>query len=229
MSKTFATMKTNIGNMVQDKSTTFATLIGVWINDRYQEIARRYAWSALIDNDYTFNTAASTAEYNFPTAFEQEIFVANITDGEMLIRYDEQGWWRERYGAYNAGVITGGSPRRYIILRESSKIRLDPTPDAIKTIAFPYKKTITALSGNTDTVLIPDIEVAIEYGAIGDALAYKKQYQKADYYFQRFEDALVKRAGQDKAQKNLMYQRISQSFQIPKIGRLTGESSYDTI
>jgi hypothetical protein len=229
MAKTFSTMKTNVGNFVQDTSSGLATLIGVWLNDKYQDIARRFPWSSLINNDYTFNTVAGTATYDLPADFEQEIFVMNTTDGEKLLRYSEPNWWQERFAAYSAGSIASGNPTKYIILKESSKIQLDPKPDAIKVMAFPYKKTITALSGNTDAVVIPDIEVIMEYGAIGEAEAYKKQYQKADYFFQRYEDALSKRVIQEKSLQNQLYQRISQGYQVPNVKRLTGDSSYDTI
>jgi len=229
MAKTFATMKTNVGNFVQDTSTAFATIIGVFINDKYRDVARRHYWSALVNNDYTFNTVAGTATYDLPADFEQEIFVANITDGEEITRYTENNWWKERYSAYQAGSIQRGTIARYVILEESTKIQLDPTPNAVKTIAFPYKKTITELSGNTDTVLIKDIEHVIELGAIGEALAYKKQYAKADYYLQRYEQENIKRITQEKLKTNQKWQRVSETYRVPSVTRLTGDTSYDTI
>jgi hypothetical protein len=229
MAKTFAVMKSNVGTFVQDTSTTFATIIGVFINDKYRDVARRHYWSALVNNDYTFNTVANTATYDLPLDFEQEIFVANITDGQELERYTENNWWKERYSSYQGSAIQSGTIARYIILEESSKIQLDPKPNAVKTIAFPYKKIITELSGTTDTVLIKDIEYILELGAIGEALAYKKQYAKADYYLQRFEQETIKRVTQEKIKTNQKWQRISEAYRVPSVTRLTGDTSYDTV
>ena len=54
MAKQFSTMKTNVGNMIQDTSSAMATLIGVWINDAYHDAWRRCLWSDLIDDNFTF-------------------------------------------------------------------------------------------------------------------------------------------------------------------------------
>jgi hypothetical protein len=230
MAKTFSQMKTNVGSFVQDTSTMFATLIGVWINDKYRDIARRCVWSALIDDNYTIPITSSAAEYDLPSDFDREVFVANITDGEILQRYNEGGWWRLRGSSYSgASLPQGGNPRRYVILRESSKIKFDPKPTSNKTIALPYQKSVTDLSGNTDTAVIKDIEYMLELGATAEALAYKKQYQKADYFFQRYESEVAKRIGQEKSQFNQLHQRISQTYQLPGVTRLTGDTSYDTV
>lgn len=226
MAKTFSTMKTNVGNFVMDTTSTMATLIGVWLNDKYLDIWRRHPWSVSIDFDYTFPTVASTATYSLPATFDSEIFVANITDGTIITRYTEGQWMQERYSAYSGGSIQEGSPSRYIILREASVVKLDPTPSAVKTIAFPFKKIFTALvdSGNTTSIL--DIENIMEYGAIAEAEAFNKQFAKADYYFQKYEEALAKRIGQEKAMPNQLNQRIIDinKMAIPK--RLTGEIPY---
>ena len=229
MAKTYAVMKTNVGNFVLDTSTAMASIIGNFINDEYRDVARRCTWSSLINFDYTFPTVAATATYSLPADFEQEIFVANITDGTQLTGMNEGNWFKERFSQYQSGSVQSGTSVYYVILREASQIYLEPKPDAVKTIAMPYKKTVTALSGDSDTVAIPDIEVILEYRAISEALAYKKQYQKADYYRQKAEDELSKRISQDKDRRNLAYQRIPafSSTSIP--GRLLGNNSYDTI
>lgn len=229
MSKTFTTMKTNVGKFVLDTSTPMASLIGNWINDKYRDVARRFAWSSLIDFDYTFPTVIGTSNNTLPADFEQEIFMANITDGYMLTAYNEGNWFRERYGQYSSGTLASGTPMNYIILREEGTSFLDPVPDAVKTMAMPYKKKITDLSGDADTVAIDDAEVIIEMGAIAEALAYKKQYQKSAYYFQRYEDELSKRSAQEKNRRNMAYQRISSTYSIRPNGRLLGNTSYDTI
>jgi hypothetical protein len=226
MAKTYAQMKTNVGNFVQDTSSPFATLIGRWINDKYRDIARRGKWSALIDFDYTFNTVVGTATYDLPTDFEQELFVANTTDGQSLNRMTEGEWYEQNTYRYSGGSLTNGKSDTYIILEESSKIMLDPPPDAVRKIVMPYKKVITDMTGDSETVAIKDIEVLIEFGAISEAFAYKKQYQKADYHLQRYENELSKRIMQEKAKMNQQFQRIPSGYQTTHISRFTGEVPY---
>jgi len=159
MARTFTEMKTKVGNFVEDTDTSLLTLIGEWINDKYTDAYRRCNWGFFIDNDYTFATVASTASYNLPSDFEQELFVSNITDGEDLTRATENKWWSERFGAYSGGTIDSSSPRNYLILRQAlktdntgfGKISLDPTPDAVVTVAMPYKKKFVPLLGTTGT------------------------------------------------------------------------------
>jgi hypothetical protein len=228
MSKTFAVMQTNVGNMVMDTSTSFATLIGVWINDKYRDVSRRCEWSKLIDNDYTIAvTAVAGASYDLPTLFDHEIFVADKTNGIILDRYNEGNWWRDRATAYTGAAISTGQPLRYIIEREAAKIRLDPAPNATLTLAMPYKKLITDLT-STGTPVITDIEWIIEMGAASEACAYKRQYTKAAYYLQRYEVELSRRIGQERSQINQMYQWIPEG-KVIGLHRMTGDTSYDSL
>jgi hypothetical protein len=303
MGKSFTTMESNVGTMVQDTSTAFATIIGTFLNNRYQDIWDRALWSDCIDDSYTFNTVANTQNYDLPLDFDEELFVANITDGYILDRYQEGHWWKERYSAHSAGTIDAGNPRIYVVLYGAinaagtgfGKIKIDPTPDAVKTMALPYKRKFVSLisvSGTctTDTALkviaaaetfitdgvkpgmriknttdstysiiasvdsetqltcdtdvcpdgnetfeiytepvIRDIDIILETGATADALAYKKQLQKADYYNQRYETELARRIAKERSRINQKYQFISESYKINGPVRLTGDSSYDTI
>ena len=229
MSKTLTVMQTNVGNMVQDTSTSFAVLIKVWLNDKYQDISRRHNWSALIDDNYTDATEVGVAEYNLPSDFEEELFVADTTDGFYLKRQTEGLWWRERAEAYLAGTIQGGTARNYVILRETSKLKLDPTPDKIHTIAMPYKKSFTALSATIDVPVIKDIEVIMELGATSMAEAYKKQFAKAGMYMQLYEQELARRIGQERSPVNQSFQFIPERADPSAIMPMTGWGSYDTI
>jgi len=303
MAKQFSTMYTNVGNMVQDTSSSFATLIKVWVNDKYLDISRRIPWSNLIDNDYTFTTkgdyttgsgavaatngsttvtvtgatfstdgvvagryikvnddtrirkissvdsetqvtldgayAGTTTttgtytiygqhEISLESDFEQAIYLANITEGCMVEQYKEIAWWNERYNSFQSNGLVSGIPSRYVIIREASKVLLDPPPHEAKTYAFPYKKSITDLSGDTDTVLIKDIEPLIELGAIAEAWLYKRQFQKASYYHQRYEFEVARRIGQARTEPNQKWQIMSKGYQAYRgdIKHLTGEIPY---
>ena len=228
MSKTFTTMQTNIGNMCHDTTTAFLALVGIWINDRYNDISRRHLWSELTDFSQTITTVADTADYSLESDFSTELFVANITNGEELTRYDEARWWKERWSAHQAGAIAAGIPKRYIILRGTTEIKLDPTPKAAFTIATPYRQKVTDLSGSTAPA-IDDIEYILEYGALSEAFAYKRQFQKADYFLNKYEFELGKRIAQEKSRPNQLNQFISDSYRVAGTYRLLGEDSYDSL
>lgn len=232
MARAFSVMKTNVGNMIQDTSTATATLIGTWLNDKYRDISKRYVWSVLIDNDYIVNTAtltSGTASYDLPADFDEEIFVADVTDGFRLERYNEGNWWRERTSAYSGGTIAQGTSTRYVIEREAGHITFDPTPNNTHVIKMPYKKLITELSADASTVSILDIEYVMELGAIAEGMAYKKQFQKASYYLQRYEVELAKRIGQEQSAANQLYQWVPDTNESGRITRLTGDNSYDSL
>ena len=229
MSKTFATMQANVGNNVQNSDTDFATLIGVWLNDAYRDIARRCLWSDLIDFDKTFTSIAGSATYTLATDFDEEVYVADKTNGHPLKRYTEGKWWEEYNNQYDAATIANGNPVRYVIREEANKIMLDPPPDtSSETYAIPYKKSITDLT-SADTPSIRDVELAMEMYAIAQAWAYERQFAKADWYMQRYEIAVAQRISQERSKPNQRYQMISQSYRVLGLRQLTGDRSYDSI
>jgi hypothetical protein len=226
MARGFTTMQSRVGAFVLDTSAAFATIIGYFINDRYRDISKRTAWSVLIKDDYTFDTVANQVLYDLETDFDEALFMANIEDGEEIVQSNEGNWWKENAGAYQGDSIASEStPTRYVILREQGKLKLDPSPSAIKTIAFPYKILVTDLSSTT-APSIHDIESIIEYGAISDAFAYKRQLAKADYYNQKFEYELSKRIAREKAPYNMLHQFIPASNKTSMPKRLLGDDSY---
>ncbi len=169
-------MKTRVGHMIgPDTSTATATLIGYWLNDKYtRDVWRRCMWPETVNDAYSFSTVASTQYYDLPDDFEEELFLADLTDGVTLDRYIESGWWRMRAEAYSGGSISGSTnPLRYVVVRGKVKstysqeegfgqIKLDPTPSAVHTIAMPYKRrpvdlftnvTGTATTNTTNKVI----------------------------------------------------------------------------
>lgn len=303
VSKTFGSMKINVGKMVQDTSSAFATIIGEFINDKYLDAWRRCMWSACIDDNYTFESVVDQANYDLPADFDEELFVANIADGEKLQRYKIGRWWEERYSAHEADSITSGTPKRYVILREVinssgrpvGALKMDPPPNEAETFAMPYRRKFTRLLGTTDTcttdtankivasaatfitdgvqpgmrvknttdntygyvadvesettllmdsdlcpdgdeeinvaneIIIPDLEWIIEQGAMGEAWAYKRQFQKANYYLNKYEVELRRRMGQERSKINQLYQFMSEGYRIQGVKRLTGDLSYDSL
>lgn len=78
-------------------------------------------------------------------------------------------------------------------------------------------------------VIVPDLDFILEYGAIAEAYAYKKFFQKADYYNMKYESELAKRIGQEKNKPNQSYQFIPESPFGSGERRLTGDASYDSL
>ena len=305
MNKTFTTMKTNCGNMVQDTSSIFATIIGTYLNDKYRDLWRRILWSDITNDDYTFTSVLDQAQYDLPSDFEEELFVQNITTNNgPLTRKTIGQWWRDRGGQYASGALDSGTPNNYVILKEVinssgnpyGAIKLDPPCDtASETYAMPYKRRHTDLLGTTGTCttdtaskivasastfitdgvepgmrvknttdstygivasvdseteltmdsdlcpdgdesfsisnlpLIGDISWIMELGAIGEALAYKRQMQKADYFLSRYEKEVRTRISQERSQTNQRYQNVPQGNGSGRIRRFSGDKSYDSI
>lgn len=159
--KSFTTMKTNVGKIVLDTTTTFASLIAVFLNDKYRDVWRRILWSGVIDDDYTFTDTINVPNNDLPSDFEEELFVQNITTGAAPLRRKTiNEWWRDRGTGYASGSLDSGTPNNYVILREeinsSGKplgvIKLDPPPaTGSETWAMPYKRRHTDLLGTTGT------------------------------------------------------------------------------
>lgn len=221
MSKTFAEMKTNVGNMVQQTDASMATLIGVWLNDKYQDIARRMSWSVLIDFDYSFSSASGTALYSFPTTrFDREIYLADITDGCAISRMTEGNFFEEEND-----ISTSGTPDVYVVLRQEGKVKLYPTPNSVHVYSMPYKMYPDTLTGTAVPVIL-DCEYALELGATAEAWAYLGKFQKADYFMQRYEAEIAKRISQERTQFNQYHQTLPKGYRIGGIGWITGDTSY---
>jgi len=108
--KSFSVLKTNCGTEVQDTSTSFATILGVFINRRYFQILRATNWKN-IKPDYSFPTVASTQNYALPDDFGKEIACTDVTNKLSLTKCDLE----ELYRSYAEALTTTGSVERYVI------------------------------------------------------------------------------------------------------------------
>ncbi len=223
-------MKDNVGKFIQDTSSAMATLIGTWINDAYQDAWRRGHWNDLTV-EKEFDSEVDKEDYSFSsdlsvTDFGKDLYLTDITNGKQIRRFAWRNWWRARGTDYSGGDLDSGNPGRYIILTDS--IRLDPPPDAVITYSLLYQKTVADLSADDDT---PAFEVSafLEKQAKSTALAYKRQYQKASWWANQAEFELKKIAKEEYAKINQIYQRKMYDYGMPRIKRLLGDKSYDTI
>lgn len=231
MAKTFDTMKNNVANMCLDTSTQFKTLVGVWINDAYQDANRRFYWSDTIETNYTFeSTLVSSGKYTLPTDFNREIKLVNIATGKEIECWDVRRWWQERGEEFDKDILQTGTPDKYIILREEGKLQLDPVPVTSETYQFVYQKTVADLSLSTDVSLISQLDTYLEKYATGQGFAYYKQYDKADWWLSKAEMELIKISGFHNSTIEQRYKRyLGRSKNYRWLRRLVGGNSYDSI
>ncbi len=210
MSTSFSTLKTNVGNRIGDTSTTMATIIGTYINQRYKDVLRRTNWNALV-MDYVVTATAGTKDCTLPTNFGKELYVwdsVNATNIPYLgIEKLEQEYQTEKnssgiveyYSVYNStDNTTAASAAR------CKKLRLWRTPATATCFEVPYTLYPSDLSATNDE-LVYECERAVEYGATSDAWLYKRQFQKANYYESLYEKEI----------QNLMWNETNQPNQQP--------------
>ena len=91
--KDFGTMKTNIGNEVGDTSATFATRVGVYINNRYMETIRRLRAYDFFENfrTITITATAGTRYYPVPSDFDRPEYIHDTTNNrELEVIYEKE-------------------------------------------------------------------------------------------------------------------------------------------
>ena len=211
MARDFNTMATNVGRTIGDTGDTTKTFINTYLNNRYFDIANRLDWSVMTEPDYTLTSTASVRYIALPSDFDSEFNVVDTTNGESLVRMTQQ-----EYLQMNASNFTDGDadptgeadPTGYYISRENSRIYFNEVPSRAIVYLMPYKKRVTEMTADSDTVAIRDIEWIMEIGSIADAWAYKRQLQKSSYYESRYEDALQRRIQSEVAQYNQIHQFI---------------------
>ena len=186
----FGQIKTNVGTRVGDTSATFATTIGIYINQRYKDIFERFNWTT-IKPSYTFATVAGTQDYTLPSDFGKELY---CYDSINLLDITGQSL-QDLERAYPNTLGTNDQPIRYAIydsMDTSSppvivkKIRLFPNPAAVTTISLPYLQKQVDMSGATDLPIL-DCDTACEYGATADAWRTKRQFAKAGDFEGQYE------------------------------------------
>jgi len=211
MATTFATLKTNIGNRVGDTSTTFATIIGTYINQRYKDILRRTNWK-IINQDYVLSATSASASYLLPTNFGKELYVydqVQLIDVPYVgLEELEQAYQNEKnntgtvysYSIFNtADDLTAASG----VTREK-RIKFFKGMGTSATFEIPFTVYPLDMSASTEIPIL-DCDRAIEYGATCDAWLYKRQTAKATAYEQLYEKEI----------QNLMWNENNQPNQLP--------------
>jgi len=142
--KNFVTLKTNIGQEVQDTSSAFSTILGRFINRRYFQILRAINWQNL-RTDYSITTTSGTKDYVLPDDFDKEISVEDGVNDILLTRLELQDISRNYPGA----TADAGTVYRYSILEDT--VQKQPTSASTLSIVS------SSASDNTQTILIRGI------------------------------------------------------------------------
>ena len=217
MSVNFGQLKTQVGQRVGDTSTTFATIIGYYINQRYREILRRTNFNS-INPDYTItatsaSTVASASTYTLPSDFGKELYVYNSGTSENIPYLSLEKLEREYYSTLqNTGTIdyysvfstkdTSAASAEASAARVN-KIRFWKAPTTDNYFIIPYVMRPADLSASTDELVL-DCETAVEYGATADAFAYKRNMAKSREYEGLYEKAIM----------NLIWDKTNEPNQI---------------
>ncbi|MFA5133099.1 MAG: hypothetical protein WC444_07270 [Candidatus Paceibacterota bacterium] len=117
MNKPFKTIKDNVATLIQDNSSTMLTNIGVWSNNRYNDILKSYLWDELLDT-YTFTATASTSAYGLDESSCEINYVYDVTNDSWLNQSSLQNVY-----AYRTSDIgqTSSLPDIYIPMRDVVK------------------------------------------------------------------------------------------------------------
>jgi hypothetical protein len=210
MAKSFSTMKTNVGNNVQDTSAEFATIIGTYLNNRYKAIRKRANFN-IINDTYSFSTVAGTANYTLPSTFGKELYVRDATNKTNLSYISIQDLVQNN----TTTLTSGGTATKYSIYENFSNptrvklMKLHLVPNSVVTIEAPHIIEPADLSAESDVAMF-DCDDAIELGATADAWAYKRQFAKSSYFEGLFEKAL----------QTIIWDRANQPNQVTTFGVL---------
>ena len=118
--KTFSSLKSNVGSFVQDTSSAFGTLIGIWVNNRYQDIINSYDWEQLYHNQ-TYNSTANQSSYPMDENTDRLIFVKDRTNESYVEVITEQDFLNNYYD----DLDTTGQPEVCYLVSEP--VRTQPT------------------------------------------------------------------------------------------------------
>ena len=202
MGRDFSVIKDNVGNDVQDSSTTFASLIGRWVNRRYMSVLRKINWN-YVNEDYQVTTVAGTKDYAMETNFKTVLYAYDTTNKIRLEQVELQDLMLD-----NPSTIGDqGSVSKFAIFNSddgSTYMRLYQNPTDVIVIDLPYVAKATELSSDTDEPIL-GLEDLLEIGATADAWKYKRQFKKSSAMMVEYQMALDDFIWEQENQANLVH------------------------
>lgn len=176
-----------MGNRVGDTTTTFATIIGTYINQRYKDVLKRTNWNGIAPN-YVVSATSAASTYALPSDFGKELYVYDTVN-----KIDIPATTIDILeGAYYDQLKDAGTVEAYCIYASAdsttrtTNIRLFRKPSTSIDFDVPYTLKPLDMSAASEIPCI-DCERAIELGAASDAWMYKRQFAKAQAYDAMYE------------------------------------------
>ena len=143
MNKSFSQIKTDVGNLIRDTSTGTATLIGVWINNRYRDIIDRYEWEELYFTK-SITASASIQAYPLDEDTGKIIYVLDATDDYYVDEVTEPHFMRDHYDDWD----NTGTPGIFYL--KNDVVRSQPS-------AATKPMVVSSEADTTQTILIRGI------------------------------------------------------------------------
>jgi hypothetical protein len=140
-----------------------------WVDRAYAEVQH---WRPFRETEAstTFPTVATQANYSLPADFHSVRTVRDSTSRKRrLTRIDQQ--------QYDDQAPTEGPPTHYAIIE--NELWLVPTPDAIYTILFRYRKNLPTLADGDHHLLPAPWTDIIVLGAAARGLSYYNEDDRA--------------------------------------------------
>lgn len=153
--KRFTDLKTNCGNEVRDTSSALATVIGVYLNNRYRDVINRLITADAFEvyNTFTLTTVANTSTYSMPYDFSgQIVYAVDTTNDRILDVISEQ----EQIQKYGSNLSTTGAPI-VVIPKAESTVYSQPTASST------LKAVSTSGADTTQSVFLRGISGSAEY------------------------------------------------------------------
>ena len=140
--------------------TTYATLIGKFVNDAKRQIEDSFAWNVL-GQTLTVTTSSATASYSI-TGSGQKFQVTNVLNTTSLITMQNIGT-AEMNRKQNLYAVSESIPMEYafdgVDASYDTKVIFYPVPNGVFTIKFFLTIPQAPLTSASTVVLVPDVLV----------------------------------------------------------------------
>lgn len=152
MATTLANIQSKLNDLADE--TVSATKATSWINDVYKDVASRSNWSWLQDSS-NFQTSDGDHEYEIAS---NAMEILQMRTKDRILTPQHRQWLFENHPEYpeytDSTEAYKATPQNFV--HYGGKVLLYPIPDAVETVYYMYKKTVSDLSQGTDEPLIPE-------------------------------------------------------------------------
>lgn len=141
-------------------NTTYAKMVGDFINDAKTLVSQATDWSALRET-ITVTTAASDNTYSLTNSGDNVKVMSVLNDTQnCFMEYQTKDWFND--SLYIAESVEG-APKYFtyngLDSNGDTQLLIGPTPDGVYSLRFDVVKRQGDLTANTDKLLIPSMPV----------------------------------------------------------------------